>query len=148
MPSHSWTKLASSISRRHLDIIRRTCQLLYTDIYFLAYLLQPSGGLADCATLLLCRLILFPSPPLISEGLGEIGENIIVSHSLWSRNSNYRARMKTIRTWNWAHELYLNRTLRERPVTNCIIHASLSEEVELLNIITFTRLFRHRGHLH
>lgn len=48
---------ASCISRRHLDIIRGTCQLLYTDIYFLAYLLRPSGSLADCTTLL-C-----PQPP-------------------------------------------------------------------------------------
>lgn len=75
------------ISRRHLDIIQGTCQLLYTDIYFPAYLLRPNGSLADCNTLL-CPNPRSPgsdrsiSP---SKELERPKENIIVSHSLLLR---------------------------------------------------------------
>lgn len=65
-----------------------------------------------------------PRPPPVSEGLGEIEENIIISHSLWSRNSNYLARTETIRTArytrNWACELYLNRSF----AVSCAINVS------------------------
>lgn len=101
---------ASCISRRHLDIIRGTCQLLYTDIYFLAYLLRPSGSLADCTTLLR------PQPPRSSASNRSISpskelerpkENIIVSHSLLLRGLVITFQIKLDTTYNsFTSQLY------------------------------------------
>lgn len=79
---------------------------------------------------------LSPSPHTISEGLGGIEENIIVSHSLWSQNSNYLAirRQYVLGIGRASYiESYFARV-------NCTIHVSHLEETEWLSNKFYTIL--------
>lgn len=133
MPSHPRTKLASGIRAGGILISSGELANSFIQTFISWRICYSQVAVSQIA--LLCLVphpfypSLSPSPPpphTISEGLGGIEENIIVSHSLWSQNSNYFAirRQYVLGIGRASYiESYFARV-------NCTIHVSHLEETE------------------